>query len=111
MFIIRDLKICHYDVVWSICPVVIVVIVDSICFAGKIQPLDNELVILLKKGTPLNRSNWPIEYVLIDKIVEAVNILSPLNNAIWLSRLHFILAIFILFPPNLQLLNEQFDYL
>jgi hypothetical protein len=88
VLIVWDFKIGHYDIVRSVGPIVIIRVVDSISLTGKIQSLDDELIVLLQQRAPLNRSDWPIEDILIDKVVEAMIILSPLNHTVWLTGFH-----------------------
>jgi hypothetical protein len=88
VLVIRNFEIRHYDIVGGIRPVVIVGIVNTVSFAGKVESLYYELIVLLKQWAPLHRSNRPIEYVFVDKVVKAMVILSPLDDVIRLSCLH-----------------------
>ena len=54
VFIVGNLQIGHYNIVGSIGPVVLCLIIDSIRLARKVKPLHDELAILLQKRAPLD---------------------------------------------------------
>ena len=87
MFVIRNLKIRHYNVVRSVGPTILDWLVNTVCFAWKVKSLQTKLTILLEKWSPLYWSNRPVEYVLINKVVVGVIILSPLYY--WMSGPYF----------------------
>ena len=50
--------------------------------------MHDELVILLEERAPLDRGDWPVEYIFVDEVVKTMIILSPLNDAVGLAHLH-----------------------
>ena len=83
-------EVGHDYVVRRVGPIVLVSVVDPVSLAGEVQSLHDELVGLLQERTPLNRSDRPIQDVLVDEIIEAVVVLAPLHHAVGLACLHYI---------------------
>lgn len=48
VLVVWDLHVRHHDIVWSVRPIVVDRTVNSISFAGEVEPLQDELAVLLE---------------------------------------------------------------